>query len=329
MRVYVQTSALRTTRLSLILLVCTAAVCSALAPPAGAVKVKLFRHGLPRDADLKAMVAGPDGNLWFTGHQGRVVRMTPSGATTTFQLATGTALDIAAGPDGNLWIVAQPRRGATGEVVRLSPSGEARHFRSRKIDVVGASITAGADGNLWVAGGVRPYANRITPQGGITSYFLPSGDFSPPGPDALSSFGDITSGPDGNLWLVETEGWVLRLSPGGPPPPARVAVYSDETPVYNDGILTAWFACSEGSGRCAGTYTLTTRRNGRKITLIRRSYSIRAETRRKAIRFKLSTAAQHVLASGPRRFFAKASATTRVNRSSKRIQMKYFNFPRP
>jgi virginiamycin B lyase len=52
------------------------------------------------------MVAGPDGNLWFTdvgGH--KIGRITPSGIISTFLWFDPAAepIGIAVGPAGNLW----------------------------------------------------------------------------------------------------------------------------------------------------------------------------------------------------------------------------------
>lgn len=43
-----------------------------------------FSSGLTSDANPKGIVAGPDGNLWFTekSRPGRIGRITPSGAIT-------------------------------------------------------------------------------------------------------------------------------------------------------------------------------------------------------------------------------------------------------
>jgi streptogramin lyase len=66
---------------------------------------------------LGAITRGPDGNVWFAdpqdATQGRVGRVTPSGAVTEFALGpafvpprggSSAPADIAAGPDGSLWV---------------------------------------------------------------------------------------------------------------------------------------------------------------------------------------------------------------------------------
>ena len=52
------------------------------------------------------IVAGPDGNLWFTEWGDRIGRITPAGRVTEFSrgISRGSAPEgIADGPDGNLW----------------------------------------------------------------------------------------------------------------------------------------------------------------------------------------------------------------------------------
>src|SRR5262249_52514258 len=56
----------------------------------------------------------------------------------------------------------------------------------------GGGITSGPDGNLWFT---EAFAiGRITPDGAVTDFSLPTQDFSP---DV------IVAGPDGNLWFTE------------------------------------------------------------------------------------------------------------------------------
>ena len=58
--------------------------------------------GIPGD-----VVAGPDGNLWFTENGDVIGRITPSGVITEFPAGSGSSpAGIVAGPDGNLWYTA-------------------------------------------------------------------------------------------------------------------------------------------------------------------------------------------------------------------------------
>ena len=56
----------------------------------GAVRLREFGRGISRHAYPDRIVAGPDGNLWFTEFaQDRIARMTPGGTVTEFPLGLG------------------------------------------------------------------------------------------------------------------------------------------------------------------------------------------------------------------------------------------------
>jgi len=64
-------------------------------------------------------------------------------------------------------------------------------------------ITAGPDGNLWFAmSGAGPKIGRITPEGAITQFAIPTAPADP---------SKITTGPDGNLWFTETNDFANRI----------------------------------------------------------------------------------------------------------------------
>jgi len=67
--------------------------------------------GIPTD-----MVAGPDGNLWFTA-QRSIGRVTPSGEITLFKAGIGLEpQSIVAGPDGRVWF-----SGGSNGIERITP----------------------------------------------------------------------------------------------------------------------------------------------------------------------------------------------------------------
>ncbi|OWY59666.1 hypothetical protein B7486_73350, partial [cyanobacterium TDX16] len=99
----------------------------------------------PQGNQTQDIVAGPDGNLWFTSFSGnRIARITPAGTITDF---TDPALDlpetITAGADGNLWFT---NRG-DGGVGRITTSGEVTVFPAGA-DATG-SISSGPDDEVW------------------------------------------------------------------------------------------------------------------------------------------------------------------------------------
>jgi streptogramin lyase len=145
-------------------------------------------------------------------------------------------------------------------------------------------ICAGSDGNLWFTYSGDNFSNidRMTPNGVVTQFAIPSGDFSAGitnGPDgnlwfplsnqigrittsgAFSAFdvptqnaypGGITGGPDGNVWFTEVDGnKVGRITPTG-----NITEFALPTGMFEPGAITAgpdgnlWFA-NGGTGLLA------------------------------------------------------------------------------
>ncbi|MBS1843789.1 MAG: hypothetical protein JST53_05150 [Actinobacteria bacterium] len=96
------------------------------------------------------IVAGPDGNMWFTvdtlGKQ--VAKITPAGEITEYELpgATG-ATGIAVGPEGKLWLT------AVEKAISFSPGDPKGSEKAFEVPSIGANgqITAGPNGEIWVA----------------------------------------------------------------------------------------------------------------------------------------------------------------------------------
>lgn len=154
------------------------------------------------------ITTGPDGNLWFTidgmGTDG-IGRFTRGGVFTEFPLSTsGNAVsDIISGPDDNLWFT-DPNGHKIG---RITPDGTVTEFALPRPGSTPMGITGGADGNLWFTElqiksngditGNQTIGNeigRITPGGIIAEFPLPNIYDSGPG--------EMTTGPDGNLWFI-------------------------------------------------------------------------------------------------------------------------------
>jgi streptogramin lyase len=124
-------------------------------------------EGPPED-----IVAGPDGNLWFTELEGHIEKITPNGVITEFSLPSGQRLfGITGGPDGNLWftetdLVAPPSPSRVG---RITPQGAITEFpvpmEGSAIGPIGG-ITAGSDRNVWFTKSIQQNGGgiaRITP----------------------------------------------------------------------------------------------------------------------------------------------------------------------
>ena len=178
--------------------------------PAG--EIKQFRLAVAPAGGPHTITAGPDGNLWLTAVSGSILRVTPVGQVTTFDVGGGP-VSITAGPDGNLWFT-----GATlGQVYRMTPSGSVVEFNGPPSGTP-AAITTGPDRNLWFTGSTT--VGKMTTDGRLTNYQV--------GNDASLPLRDIAVGADGNLWFTGGGG-IWHMSPSGGAI-TRVPLPSDSQP---------------------------------------------------------------------------------------------------
>ena len=138
------------------------------------------------------IVAGPDGNMWFTeGGVGKIGKVTTGYVASDYAVGAGSAPKlIAAGPDGNLWFT-DP---GTNKIGQMTTAGVPTEFA-----VVSAAsglygIAAGADGKLWFTESAANKVGVITTAGSVTEYSIPTAASVPQG---------ITLGPDGAMWFTE------------------------------------------------------------------------------------------------------------------------------
>src|SRR6266568_6868394 len=153
------------------------------------------------------LLAGPDGNLWFTEtvsngcQSGKIGRITPEGKISEFSLLSDrVASGIMTGSDGNLWFTESAcAKGQNGKIGRITPSGVISEFSLPSNSDPG-NITIGSDHALWFTefgiNNQNSKIGRITTSGMISEFSLPTPHFYP--------FG-ITAGPDGNLWFLESD----------------------------------------------------------------------------------------------------------------------------
>ena len=99
---------------------------------------------------LNAIVAGPDGNLWFTDSQGNgaIGRINPTtDAITEFPIPRGAEpVGITAGPDGNLWFT---ESGGIGTINPTTGDVSDAFIIPGVLDALPNVIVAGPDGRLW------------------------------------------------------------------------------------------------------------------------------------------------------------------------------------
>jgi len=117
-------------------------------------------------------------------------------------------------------------------------------------------IATGADGNMWFTNSNRNSVSRITPDGMITEFAIPTGGYS----TKSSGPGDLVPGPDGNLWFPESAaGKIASITPQGVI--TELAIPAPGSIGYNmvfgpDGAI--WFPESKDSiGRITLAGTLT------------------------------------------------------------------------
>jgi virginiamycin B lyase len=192
------------------------------------------------------IVAGPDGDLWFTEPANQAIgEIGTSGSLTEHPINdVASAPDrITVGPDGALWASdnAGPiRRIATnGQVTSFpTPNQSATHgitrgpdeqvwYTARDANLVGRmttaglaqdfplpgagrqpdGIVAGADGALWFTQRGANAIGRMTTDGTFTEFALPTPNAGPRG---------IAPGPDGALWFTEHDAHQIgRITTGG------------------------------------------------------------------------------------------------------------------
>jgi YD repeat-containing protein len=150
-------------------------------------------------ANTHGIIAGPDGNLWFTAYGytklvkvavSGIGKITTSGTFTEYILpGESKPYGITEGADHNLWFTEY----GSNRIGKITTSGTVSEY-SLPASSEPRGITAGPDGNLWFANSGTNKIGKITTSGTVTEYSLPSGSF-PEG---------IVTGSDDNLWFTES-----------------------------------------------------------------------------------------------------------------------------
>lgn len=139
------------------------------------------------------IVQGPDGNFWIAAASaGAIVKMTPSGQTTTYWPPTPYTFpqEEVVGKDGAVWFTERDGN----NIGRITMSGTITEYPIPTADSNPLGICVGPDGNIWFAEQTTNNVGKIDAAGNITEYSLGAG--------AVPT--DLTTGPDGNLWIDET-----------------------------------------------------------------------------------------------------------------------------
>lgn len=171
-------------------------------------------YSLAESTWARALVAGPDGAVWFLAEQDGseniiLGEVTTAGEVTEIPLSVRAPRrnelrprveTIIAGPDGNLWF------GERNGIGRSTTTGEVTSFALPAGASTPTAMTVGPDGNIWFTEGAASRIGRITSSGEVAQFPLPSGR-KPSG---------IIAGPDGNLWFTERAvNKIGRITPAG------------------------------------------------------------------------------------------------------------------
>jgi streptogramin lyase len=154
----------------------------------------------PADSNPYAITAGADGNLWYASYTNHKIGIvTPAGVITELdQPSVADVPCIIRGPDGNVWFLESGV--ASPQIARVTPAGNFREFVIPTMYSNPQGLAVGADGNIWFTEASK--IGRITTAGVITEF-------------AAAGGGEMTTGPDGNIWYGSGQGHLERVSPSG------------------------------------------------------------------------------------------------------------------
>ncbi|HYG96363.1 MAG TPA: hypothetical protein VD741_04570 [Solirubrobacterales bacterium] len=208
------------------------------------------------------IMAGPDGNLWFTAGRNNpaIGFATPEGEITTFSLP-GSVWDAVAGPDGNVWFTYADEgvTPAIGRVVMKEDGGATitLFHKGLAADSVPREIVAAQDGNLWFADNAETTTaiGKVSMSGQIQEFPVSS--------EEESGIWDIATGPTGDIWFTNRgTNEVGRVTPQG-----QVTTLQHEQ-VFDPRWITPgpdgnmWFTQWGGIGKVTPTGAITNFREG-------------------------------------------------------------------
>src|SRR5215469_10009107 len=155
------------------------------------------------------ITVGGDGAIWFAEtHGNKVGQITLDGSITEYPVPTAASspTSVAFGSDGNVWFTERRTTAATGAIGRLIPSTGAVTEYPVTAGGHPLVITAGPDGNLWFTEMPGNRIGRITPDGVLTEFPVPT-------PASLPN--TIRSGPHHALYFAEEVGKLARITDDG------------------------------------------------------------------------------------------------------------------
>jgi streptogramin lyase len=167
-------------------------------------KIREFRTGLESGAQPYAIVAGPDGNMWFSDGAGAIGRVTPSGSITEFHsplLAASNPVGITVGADDAIWTITL---GSGSFLVRVTLEGKMSSFRVPEYLIPDGALKADSLGNIWFFASLKNHSVVLVQResdGTLVTH--PTGLMTrgePCCPNLAAQH--IAIGPDGNPWFT-------------------------------------------------------------------------------------------------------------------------------
>jgi streptogramin lyase len=168
-----------------------------------------FSTGLTPVSKPRGLIAGPDGNVWFTHYGSKGVgsavgRITPAGLITEFRdgLDGGFPQSLVVGPDGNLWFGIAASKTSGPAIGKITPEGEITRVAELASNTDPEDLTVGPGGRIWWVSnsGSRPGLGYVQPGGVILQIHLPTWPT------------DIVAGSDGNMWFTYGQGSVAAIA---------------------------------------------------------------------------------------------------------------------
>jgi virginiamycin B lyase len=149
------------------------------------------------------IVAGPDGNLWFTKAYYKIGKLATDGvfSNSEYYVPSGVnAYDILLGPDNNLWFTIY----SEDKIGKLTADGVFTEF-SLKEGAKPYALAVGPDGYLWFTEYGADKIGKMTTDGVILAeYVLDNIDPK-----------EILAGPDGNIWFSQYSDSINKMSIDG------------------------------------------------------------------------------------------------------------------
>ena len=180
--------------------------------PAGVITE--YKQGIPSgDTPANSITLGSDGALWFCldGMSPAIGRIDPATGAISHFATTSDPRSVTTGPDGNVWFIGGAGM-ATGAIGYITPAGAITEITTgfSGISPDPEAIAPGPDGNMWFLDVGNPYA-----VGHVNLKAKPySLSETTTGVDPLAVLGNLTAGPDSNVWFT-ANGYIGKVTPQG------------------------------------------------------------------------------------------------------------------